>query len=420
VSLYTKLVPADTFLHDYMQYMSDTETAEAYDFWSGMWMLSLACGRDTYVARPRAPVFLNIYAILVADSGITRKSANIKTVQQLGQEFMRDDTRMNFLTGQTNPERFTELLGGWSSEHGTARCAIAISELATFLGTEKYKASMPALLTDYYDCPAYNAGGGGITRHGYALREVWVSFLAASTPAWLLRSVNPNVIEGGFTSRCLFIASDKPKKRIAWPTTDTQQLANLHETMAARFAAVRKGCEANQAITINDAGLVLFTKWYNKRRTSLDAFSASFESREDAHVLRAACLLCINDGSYVIQHKHVHAAIALITTVKHDAVGIFSGTGERSKWMQAITEMRSALLHGGGTGVSRSQMYLRVRKHINNAEFSATVDVLHELGYIRRVELAHAGAGRPTEQLIATKLLTTKGMLEEVTQHLGQ
>ena len=420
MTFYSKLIPPDTFLHDYMQYMSDTETAEAYDFWAGMWLLSLACGRDTLVARPRAPVFLNIYAIFVAESGITRKSANIRTVQQLGQEFMRGDARMNFLTGQTNPERLTQLLGEWSAEHSTARCAIAISELATFLGTEKYKASMPALLTDYYDCPEYNAGGGGVTRNGYALRNVWLSFLAASTPSWLLRSVNPNVVEGGFTSRCLFIVSNTPKRKLAWPTTDTQKLSQLHSSMAERFDAIRGHVQHQAAITINAGGLELFTKWYNKRRPSLDAFQSSFESREDAHILRCAALLCINDGTWIIQHKHIHTAIALITGVKRDAVGIFVAGMERSSWLVAINNIRDHLLGTAGVGSSRSNLYLRCRKSLNNAEFSALVEVMHELGYIRRVELKHEGAGRPTEQIIATKLLTTKGMLEDITRRLGQ
>ena len=418
MTAYTTLVPPDTFLHTYLQYMSDSETAEPYDFWSGMWLLSLACGRDTYVARPRAPVFLNLYAILVAESGITRKSANIRVVQDIGSALMQDDPRMNIISGQTNPERLTEMLGEWSREHGTARCAITISELATFLGTERYKAAMPALLTDYYDCPSITSGGGGVTRHGYALRDVWLSFLAASTPTWLLRSVNPNVVEGGFTSRCLFIVSNQPKRKIAWATVDETQLAVLRQTLAERFEAIREAVRTHQEVTINAAGLELFTRWYNKRRPSTDAFSASFESREDAHILRAACLLCINDGTWVIQQRHVQAGITLITGVKQEAVSLFTPDRVKSPWADAIGQLRDSLLSNAGVGVARSTAYLKVRRHINSAEFSALIDVMHECGYLRRVEMKHDGAGRPTEQLIATKLLTTRGMLEELTQRL--
>jgi hypothetical protein len=71
---YDRLVPADSYLGRYLRYMSTTETAYDYDWWCGLWTLACACGRDTYVARPRAPVYLNMYLVLIGDSGVPRKT----------------------------------------------------------------------------------------------------------------------------------------------------------------------------------------------------------------------------------------------------------------------------------------------------------------------------------------------------------
>ena len=71
---YTTLVKPNTFIGKYMSYMSGLETPSSYDFWTAVWLTSLALGRGLVVSRPRIPVHMNWYIILCAEGGLTRKS----------------------------------------------------------------------------------------------------------------------------------------------------------------------------------------------------------------------------------------------------------------------------------------------------------------------------------------------------------
>jgi hypothetical protein len=71
------MIPADSFMGRYLSYMQSQETALTFDEWTAIWCVSAACARATYVDRPRAPVYLNMFCVLVGDSGIARKTTAV-------------------------------------------------------------------------------------------------------------------------------------------------------------------------------------------------------------------------------------------------------------------------------------------------------------------------------------------------------
>lgn len=415
---YNNVAAKGTFIHEYMQQMSEQETATAYDFWCAVWMLSCAAGRDVIVDRPRAPVYLNVYAILVAESGVTRKSSAVRTAFNIVRQFNEQCTAFSLIESKTTPERLEQILHERYEDGGSSRVAIAISELAVFLGTSKYTQEMPALLTDLYDCPASRSGGGTISRGGVTQRDVWVSFLSASTPSWLFRSVNPNIVQGGFTSRCLFVVEEKPKRRIAWPTDNTSE--RDQSSLVSSLVGIREKAKEYQRIGISDAAKQAFTRWYTKRPLHVDDFRAGFESREDAHVLRLAGLLSINDDSWIIQRNHITAAIKIIEHCKATASTLFEGGNARSKWIMGVVAIRDRLLQSGTDPLPRSQLYLACRRYIDNAEFAAVLDVMHELAMIQRFEIPKQGKGRPVELIRGTTGLTKGGVVEKLAKEMGQ
>lgn len=407
---YEHIAAPDTFIGAYMTHMNEQETATAYDFWCACWLLSCAVGRDVIVARPRAPVFLNLYAILVANSGITRKSAAVGVARTLARQLFEDDPMLALLEAKTTPEKLDTILHDRSKATGSAGLAVGISELAVFLGTERYNATMPALLTDLYDCPNTREGGGTVTRGSIDQHNVFVNFLSASTPAWLLRSVNPNVTEGGFTSRCIFVVSEQPKRRIAWGCdegTGTQPLLS-------RLRVIRSQGRDYRTITLNEAALKIFRTWYAKRKLNLDSYRSSFESREDAHILRIAAFLCINDSTWIIQASHINTATKLIAAVKSSATSLFEGTNSRTKFLVGVERLTETLVALGLGTIPRSNLYLKVRGQLDSAEFTALLDVMHEVGAIQRFIQPHEGAGRPADLIRGTKLLATKGIVDRI------
>jgi hypothetical protein len=417
---YNKIAPADSFLGRYLKHNEGIETAHAYDFWCGLWLLSLAVGREVYVGRPKAPVFFNLYVILCAESGTTRKSTAVGYANKVAHVFNKSLPHENaywLVENKCTTEQLMHRMSNQTLERDSARIGITVGELVTFLGREAYSVTLPGTMTDLYDCPTERFGGGTIGRGSFYIRNVYITFLSASTPTWLIRAINPDVIEGGFTSRCMFIVAEKRKQKIAWPArTDASPLTI--EALAAELIKIRDATKLLGPMGINEGALKFFRRWYNSRLEHRDPYRSSFESREDAHILKIAGLLSINDGSYVIQAGHVKDATAIINEVKMDGASMFEGSGSRSKTIIAIDLVRDALLASGMDPLSRTNLHAKVRGFLDREKFAAVMDIMVELGIVQQFETLRVGAGRPGTLYRGTKALTGKDVTSSITERL--
>ena len=402
---YSKLVPPDSFIGQYMQYMSNVETAESYDFWCALWAIGVNCGRTVYVARPNAPVYLNWYIILAAESGTTRKSTAIHSVSTL---VGRDRT---LLTGKTSPESLDILMHESTRKDGAASITFAVSELVTILGREGYMSTMPGLLTDLYDCPEQRISPGTLKSGELIQKNVYINFLSASTPAWLVTSINPSVIEGGFTSRVIFVVDDNRKRAIAWPKE--RGVDDCERVRGVLRSCIEAGHDIG-AITISPGGLKKFTNWYNSRASHTDPFLSSFEAREDDHVLRCAACLCINDGTLEIQSGHITKAIQVISNAKSRANGLFGGDfSQRARITAAISRVREILIEAGTDGIRHTDLYNRVARRTDAKELRLLMNIMHECGMVQIFKV-HRG-----ETYRATKSIEKFGVTSEVLAKLN-
>jgi hypothetical protein len=418
---YKNIVPPNSFIGRYMEHMSSQETPHAYDFWCAAWLISLALGRRVVVPRPRAPVFMNMYAILVAESGTTRKSSAVRICTNIARAFQHSvattlGEHFEIIENKCTPEHFEAILAEQSREHNSAHAAICVSELVTFFGKEKYTMAMPGVLTDLYDAPSIRVGGGSLVRGSKELRNVCISLLSASTPSWLARAVNPDVIEGGFTSRCLFIMSEKKKAHIAWPEERDDEEA-FKRSCVSFLTQTRKRTHAVQSVALRSDALEHFKRWYSRRKESSDTFRASFESREDSHVLRLAAILAVNGDSWAIHPRDIDTAAKIISDVKESGASIFVA-GDGSRLINGISVLRDRLIEAGLDGIVQKNLYLKVRPRLTANEFKAALDIMHELALVQRFELKPEGAGRPTTLWRATVDLGQKSSVRLVAEKL--
>lgn len=398
---YKSIVPENSFIGQYLSHCEAMETAQAYDFWCALWLLSVAVRRSIYVDRPGIPVFLNLYAILVAESGITRKSTAIGVAEKIARRLYEHDPSLLFIQGRVTPREINEQLYEQNKKFKQSHCAIVISELAVGLGVERSTQTLPVLLTDVYDCPATRTAGYIKAGEAITHNDVFVSLLSASTPSWLYKSVNPNVIAGGFTSRCMFIVSSAPKQRIAWATSSTDKT----EIILAKLQEIQSAARGYKTINITDGAKKTYSSWYARIKPVDDPFLSSFQGREADHVLRIAAFLCLNDNTYVIQTRHINSALSVVGYIRQSSHALFSEIPEQTRWVSGWNRLRDALLIAGQTGLPRSKLYLTVRTYLDNDEFSALIDVLHEIEAIQLFRVTQP-RGRPSEIIRGTKNLT--------------
>ncbi len=412
---YQNLVPDDTFIGRYMKMMSNQETPYAYDFWCALWVMSVIMGRRVFVDRPNAPVYMNWYVLLIAESGVTRKSSAILQAANVAHSIATQaplDIRM--LQGKTTPERFEELMHYDSAEKGHCSTALSVSELIRFMGKERYNMALPGLFTDLYDCPSYRTEGGTVGRGERTYRNVFLTFLSASTPSWLHRGVNPDVVSGGFTSRCMFIHSEKRKKAVPWPIEPKiEDKARMMEAAHEIVKHIRTSTDNDyeRVIPLNDGAMDHFASWYQRKAHHSDTFRSTFESREDAHVLRLAACLAANDGSWVIEVNHLKKATQVILSVKENGYEIFGGTASEDKILLGIDRVRQKLIEAGREGIKQKKLSDATRRYIDNDDLLMLLQCMMELHMVNKLLPQAIGKGRPPVVWQGTTALVDESVL---------
>lgn len=415
-----KQLPPDSFIARYIDMQSVLETPLVYDFWCAMFCLSNAVGRSALVDRPRAPVRLNLYIILTAESGVTRKSTAVNTAMRIMEKF-NDSTgsTIDIIHTRTTPERLESVLAEQSEQKRTAHFSFVVSELVTALGSERYNLAMPGLLTDLFDSPEIRRTTGTVSKGSQTLRRVYGTFLSASTPSWLTRAINPDVIEGGFTSRVFFVVSEEPKQRVAWPSRRDEdieaelvdQLVQLHEGFS------QSNVEYKFILTL--AAHEAFNEWYNTRQLGVDPFSASFDAREDGHVLKCAALLAINANRGVIDTADIRSAILLINeTVKQKSVELLSYSVNNAV-IDTIERVRTLLIQNPA-GVKHTELVRRLQSVAKAKRLNIILDTMHQLHMVKKFEYTHLAQGRPGVQWRAEPSLKSADFMQTMLDNLTE
>lgn len=395
--------------------MNRLETADAYDFWSGMWAISYAVGRSAYVARGSLPLRLNLFCVFVSESGVGRKSTAISQVEKL-----LGDMPM-LLTGYTTANQFEAVLEDLTSKGGSAEVGIAISEMARFLGRQSGMKDLPIMLTDLYDCPEKRVifGAKSHKKDGPVriteVRKAWVSLLTGCAPAWLGSAVHPQVLEGGFSSRTLFIVANRGKELRAWP--DEADDTNEMESLRNDLLQMRATAKSNGEILLSDGGRGEYTTWYTHRKGAKSHHERIFESREADHILRCAAILCINGGGWEIQRQHVAAAIKLIGEVKAGMASLFFDTEERTtKITTGIERVREKLAALRPDIIRHRDLYISVRNYLSVEMFRTLMLTMQSMGLIEVIRKKN-GQGAYYKGLTR---LTEPGHLQELARVLRQ
>lgn len=300
---------------------------------------------------------------------------------------------------------------------GSAQGILVASELAAVLGRGSSLSGLPALLTDLYDCPDSRVGGGSLNTGSFNLSNVYFSFLGGSTPSWLAKAVRPEIVEGGFTSRCYFVNGRNRKRAIAWPEGEGD--ASIRSRLVDTLVQYKSDSKQYQSIGITDSAKRAFTRWYEQRPLHKDAYRESFESREDSHVLRFAGLFAINERKWQINTDHVDRAVAFVRELKRAGADLFTGQNVEKRDIKLLLKIRKRLLDAGDAGVTLTGFHrsLGISGRAID-EVKSILRVMHELDLIKKYEVVPE-RGRPSTVYQRTEYLESDQLLNDVIRKLG-
>lgn len=412
---YRSIVNDNTFIGRYMGALETGETPYIYDFWSAMYVLSTLVGRACVVPRPQVPVYLNLYAMFVSDSGVTRKSTTINFARTILNRVDGHCHVPQVIESKETPESLEYRLVRLSRNKGNAHVTICVSELMRFLGKQAYSNAMPGLLTDLYDSPKSRTSG--TVQGGQATYEnVYVTFLAGTTPRWLEKAVHPDVVEGGFTSRTLFITADQRKRLDPWSLHEPPPIEPVIDELTATLRDVR------DEVPLTPKAINWYRLWYRRlaKQRSTSAFIESFLSREPDHVLRCAALLSINSREYRIDVPTLKLAAKIVSDARGMGARLFAGGRYVSNRTKVVVRIAEIVLAAGRNGIKHTELITKTRHIVTSAEFRDTIAVMVESGLIGKAEVPQLhGAGRPALYYVPMDKLRSTVALEEVIDTLS-
>ena len=379
-----KLIPNNTFLSEYLNYTDNLETAEDFDFWSGIWIISMLINRNLYINRPNMPIFMNFYITLLAESGIARKSTAVNFAKNVLNEVLdKEDAYLQVLTGTTSSQKFTYALTKASFDYKKCIIGLNISEFITFFKNK----NIIECFTDLYDCPTERKGYGTFTNGDVNVRNVFVSSLSASTPNYYIKAISEEEIEGGFTSRNIIVPAEKGKRKIPWGNAgNTEQLIKQCRYLKQFI----QNCSSEAYIQLTDRAIRRYSSWYTRRRLADDLYTRSFESREQDYVLKLAGILAINEKTIIIDDYHIENSIKIINYYKKQAQKFFNKelyVEENDDMTKLITRIRDIIHSKGQNGIQHRDLYLRVHNSCSNDMYNYIINVMHELNLIEKLQV---------------------------------
>lgn len=351
-----KVVPKDSFIAQYMQHMKSVESSKLHDFWCGIFMIGVAVGEHAYVDRPRAVVHLNWNLILTDSIGPATKPTSIHAVKAiLGSTFDMISDGISFAI----KDSIVDIIGKKSSDK-------------------------PAIDHIVNSSVLYSAG-----------------MISTTTPDWVFHNMDVDGDEGVLLSKTLFIMNTMRTRPIAWPEMGNDLTKDLAERLMVfrEFTTRTK----NLPISITKAAISNLTLWYSNRPIHSDAYRACIELREDEFVLRLAACLCINDGLWEIQSRHIKYSIRLINDCKQNGYQLFRREPFKDEHIiRGIERCRLVLSQRGGGGIRHVHLFRACSNFLTIQEFKTLISIMHETGMVTILDSPKKHGGKMYRSTVNT------------------
>lgn len=391
------------FIDAYLAFTENQESTRRIHTWVAISIIAAALERKARLNMGHFLIFPNLYTFIIGESGTVRKSTStgigvsllrdIETQGIPGVKIMSDRMTASALIQQLHRSISEYNLGNVLERQSAVYCYA--SELNVFL-REVY-GSISELLTTFYDCVPYDSKkpwvyetikDGELKIYGPCL-----NILGASTPAWLSKSIPANEMEGGFSSRVLFVVErESPKRLVAWPEEQKDAPA-IREKLVEDLRQIhslrgwfRKTPEAH----------TFYTDWYRRHKQNKSKFQdprfVGYYGRKPIMVLKIAMILAVAEGNELcFDARHLQSAIALLDDLEPAMTDAFGGVGT-NRFAQGVHKIRELFVHK--PALLHRDILKALWLDFNGKEITEIMRDLISMGEVKQQLIASTGGER--------------------------
>ena len=364
------------FLQAYLEYTDQQESPELFHFWAAVSVLSMALGRKCSIKRGFYNCYPNQYIIIVSESARCRKTVSADIAVSL----YRAANIGGVFQGKLTTRSLSQYLATQTIQTGTGACFIYSPELGRLLGADSYTSGLMVAITDYYGCPAEDevlTATQGVDKP----KNIFINILGCTVPQWL-SSMPSDMVEGGFSSRTLFIVQNTPRKPNPRPII-TAQLTQLYVDLIHDLQTIAL-IEGDYVLT--ESAEVYYDTWYSAAYTHIDEQDPrlrAYFARKGEHVLKLAmCLSASESSKLVIEHWHIQNALTFLKQAELYMPTAFRGVSfsDSTKHMDRILNQ----IREGGGHVDRATLLRKNRFYLDTIELERIIETLAASNLLRR------------------------------------
>jgi len=393
------------YLKGFRRLLERTEVPERFAVWSGIASLLAALERRIYINQGIYTIYPNFYMVLVAASG-QKKSTAINTAAKLLRKL---NPAPNIVSQKITPEALVSALkvvGNDSTKVMKESCGgiVIADELATFLDRNSLEKGLGPMLTELYDCKAYEyqTKSRGIER----LEDGYLSLLGGTTVELIKNCLPKDAIGGGFTSRTIFIYEEAQPAPVAWIDYD-EELAQLEQELVNYLQRVM---ELEGPVEVSKPAKDFFIADYEARHRvgefRNDPLLRSYENRRHAHLLKVAMAIMVSEEPRrVLDPYHIMAAKTILEEAEAYMPRVVELIAATDTGMAGSLVMNyiDARLHGGSDFVMRRDIVRHFAHKFDSQEISKFLDTLIKAD---RIKIDTVGG-----QLVYRKLAADKRIM---------
>lgn len=317
-----------SFIRNYIDYCSITESPEIYNYWSALSTLSALASRRVWIDQGHFTIYPNMYIVLVGLPG-GRKTTAMEIAKNI---LLRVGDIPLAATCMTKESVCLDMMAnikqfqppGSNIIKQYSPYMLCLTELSHFLAINP--AHMIDFLTaiydqEFYDTKTKNKGDDVIP-------APYLSMLACTTPNNILRYLREDVISGGFSRRALFIWSHKDGEPKAFPQITPE--ANAAMSKVLEYAAQLNKVKGQ--FVWDEEAKQFYKDWYDSLFYSLikhtDPTTLGYFKCKHVHLLKIAMLISLSESlSLKLELPHLKLGLELLKQVEDGIQKVFAGLG---------------------------------------------------------------------------------------------
>lgn len=380
------------WLKGYLSHTSQSESPDAYHFWTGVATVAGALRRRVWIDQNQFQWTPNFYIILVGPPGVAAKSTSIRTglaiLEQVeGVYFGPQSMTWQALTeALQNAQEHVDVPGMLEPE--VMSClTIGVSELGTFFNPDDRE--LVDVLVGMWDGQKEiwrrkTKSSGDTTIH-----NPWLNIIGCTTPAWLRTHFPEEMIGGGLTSRIIFVYGDKKRQLVAYPSeiVESGQYKIEQKKLADDLRTISYIAGEYK---LTPAAIAWGRDWYSKlwdgTGRSAHLSSERFDgyiSRKQAHIHKLAIVLAASKRTpRWIEVEDLVEADAIVTSLEPDMLRVFNFIGLSPETLRPTTIIN--LIRNHPKGIDHQQLFQMCFNTMTAEDFKQSLQSGLDAGYIRR------------------------------------